>query len=54
MNNGLSFRKESIQLASSESEGMRTSLAGLIQDQGSRQARDQRKLAITTILTITQ
>ena len=51
MNNRLSFRKESIQRSSTESEAMSHSLAGLMQDQGPRQARDQRKLAITTILT---
>jgi len=54
MNNSLSFRKESIQISSSESAGMRHSLAGMMQDQGSRQARDQHRPAITTILTITQ
>lgn len=51
MNNSLSFRKESIQISSSESAGMKQSLAGLMQEQGPRQARDQRWPTLTTSLT---
>lgn len=54
MTTNLSFRKESIQRSSSESEGMRRSLAGLPEEQGPRQARDQRWPTLTTSLTITQ
>ena len=52
MNNSLSFRKESIQMSSSESAAMKQSLAGLMQGQG--QARDPQRNIITTQLTITQ
>ncbi len=54
MSNLLSFRKESIQRSSSESGVMSHSLAGLVRDQGPRQARDQRWPTLTTSLTITQ
>jgi len=54
MNNSLSFRKESIQISSSQSAGLRHSLAGLMQDQGSRQADDQRWPTISTSITVTQ
>jgi hypothetical protein len=54
MNTTLSFRKESIQRSSSESEAMRVSLAGLPEAQGLRNAREQRWPTLTTSLTITQ
>lgn len=51
MNTNLSFRKESIQRSSSESKGMRHSLAGLPLDQGLRQTCEQRQPSLTTTLT---
>ena len=51
MNNSLSFRKESIQISSSQSAGLRNSLAGLMQDQGPRQADDQRWPTLTVTIT---
>ena len=54
MKTNLSFRKESIQTSSSASEAMSPSLAGLMQNQGPRQAHDQHRPAITTLQTITQ
>ncbi|MBL0210364.1 MAG: hypothetical protein IPQ13_05550 [Holophagaceae bacterium] len=54
MNNSLSFRKESIQRSSSESQSLSHPLAGIRLDQGARQGREPQRPAITTILTITQ
>lgn len=54
MNNSLSFHKESIQISSSESAGLRHSIAGLMQDQGPRNAGDKWVPISTTTVTITQ
>ena len=54
MNNSLSFRKESIQMSSSESMGLRNSLAGLMRDQGPRNAGDKWVPISTTSVSITQ
>ena len=54
MNNSLSFRKESIQISSSQSAGLRNSLAGLMQDQGSRNAGDKWVPILTTSATVTE
>ena len=53
MNTNLSFRKESIQRSSGESQATKLSLASLLQDQGPRQTRDQRWPTLTTSLTVT-
>ena len=50
MNHSLSFRKESIQRSSSASE----SLNRAPEAQGSKAAREQRPISLTTTLTITQ
>ncbi len=54
MNNSLSFRKESIQMSSSESAGLRHSLAGLMRDQGPRNAGDKWVPILTTSFTVTE
>lgn len=51
MNNSLSFRKESIQRSSSQSEALSHSFAGHLQDQGPRQTRDQRWPTLTVTIT---
>lgn len=50
MNATLTFRRESIQTASHQSEA----LIRIQENQGQRSSRDQRPITLTTTLTVTQ
>jgi hypothetical protein len=52
MNTSLSFRKESIQQASSMSEALNRPVTGFTEGQGPKAARDQRPISLTTLLTL--